>query len=392
MGFAFLKNNKKHILFHRPTPWESDIHCSTKIFAWKFKDEGYKVTYLENPMDPLHLIKWKGYYHIWHRAPRWEDGVWIINPFTLIPVRDYFFFKTQLASDASYHSCIPRIGSLVRRSGQGNPDVIWTAKPGSSVLKDFFPEATLIFQVVDYYPAFRGDYIKSIEKRDYECADHVFLIGHALFKYVTEELEISADKVTVLGQGVFLDHYKKVQSEPEDLQAIPKPRAIWVGVVDKGDRELFEASAIELQKKGGSLVLIGPEAEWARNLKKRHSNIYLLGSRPSKAVPGYLCHADMGLMLYNRKRESVYQGQNPLKLYEYAAAGLPIISTPHDEFQYIKPPVIEVNSPEDIPMAISTVLDEHAKWSQMALVFAKQHSWDTCFCKAEEKIFNLNED
>lgn len=381
----------KHILLHRPTPWLSDINCSTKIYAKQFKKAGYKVTYLENPLDPGHLIKWKGYYHVWRRAPRWEDGIWIINPFSIVPIRDHFLFRSTLTIDASYYSCIPRVKSLVRRSGQGDPDVIWTAKPGSSVLKEIFPKATLIFQVVDYYPAFRGDYIKAIEKRDYERADHIFLIGHSLVEYVTHELCIPADKITVLGQGVSLDLYNQVQQEPEDIKAIPRPRAIWVGVLDKGDSALFEAAAKELQQQGGSLILVGPEAEWARHLIKKFDNIYLLGSRPSKNIPSYLVHSDFGLMLYSRTRQNIYHGQNPLKLYEYAAAGLPIISTPHEEFKFLKPPVIQVNASEDIPLAINSAIKKRPEWQRDVLDFVAPYSWESCFKRAEGKIFeNLN--
>ena len=43
-------------------------------------------------------------------------------------------------------------------------------------------------------------------------------------------------------------------------------------------------------------------------------------------------------MLYDQTKKEIYNGQHPLKLYEYAAAGLQILSTKHDEYKFLKPP------------------------------------------------------
>jgi glycosyltransferase involved in cell wall biosynthesis len=380
-----------HILFHRGTPWQSEIYCSTKIYAKLFQNAGYQVSYLENPMDVFHLLKWKGYYHIWRKAPRWDKGIWIMNSFSVIPFRDQPFFNMKWASDVSYFSCVPGIASLIRRSGKGLPDVIWSAKPGSSVLKKIFPSAIFIFQVVDYYPGYRGGYIKAIEKRDYARADHIFLIGESLSNYLTQELSVASNKITVLGQGVSLGQFRRNLPEPDDIRSIPKPRAIWVGLMKKGDSDLFEAAAKSLQQKGGSLILIGDKEKWAMNLCKNYRNTYLLGPRPSESIPSYLIHSDIGLMLYDMRRGSIYLGQNPLKLYEFAAAGLPIISTPHDEFLYLKPPIVEVRSSNEVHSAIETALNTSKIMQQKSLSFAKNHSWHTCYLEAEKKIVDLIE-
>jgi glycosyltransferase involved in cell wall biosynthesis len=312
-----------------------------------------------------------------------------MNPFSVIPFRDQAFFNTKWASDASYYSCIPGIASLLRRSGRKSPDVIWTAKPGSTALKNIFPNAIFVFQVVDYYPAYRGEYIKAIEKRDYDRADHIFLIGQSLNQYLTQELKVPYSKITVLGQGVSLGQFKKDLPEPDDIRSIPKPRAIWVGLMKKGDRLLFETAAEKLRQMGGSLILIGPEEKWAKSLGKKYRNTYLLGPRPPEKIPQYLVHSDVGLMLYNMRRDPIYCGQNPLKLYEFAAAGLPIITTPHEEFGYLNPPVLEVKSTEEVNRAIDRALTAGKKMQQNSLDFAKEHTWHSCFRKAENKILEL---
>ena len=339
-------------------------------------------------MDIGHIIKWKGYFDVWRNSPRWQDGVWVINPFSLIPLRDMAPFRSYTAAKAAYRFCLPSIRKLLQKSGQGEPDIIWASKPGSSVLKSLFPKAKLVMQVVDYYPAFRGDYIKEIEKWDYKLADHIFLIGHAMMPYLTGELGVPRGKITVLGQGVSIEHYEKPLEMPLEYQNIKGPRAVWVGVLEKCDTGLFREAAEQLSNMGGSLVLIGGKAEWARKLSHETSNVFLLGPKQPQEVPAYLQHADIGLMLYDRKKTDVYRGQNPLKLYEYAAAGLSILSTPHEEYRYLKPPVLVVSHEDEIGDALSKSLENIRTFKQESLAFASRHAWESVYQAARKQIVN----
>uniref|UniRef100_A0A832M2K2 Glycosyltransferase family 1 protein n=1 Tax=Oscillatoriales cyanobacterium SpSt-402 TaxID=2282168 RepID=A0A832M2K2_9CYAN len=106
-------------------------------------------------------------------------------------------------------------------------------------------------------------------------------------------------------------------------------------------------------------------------------------------VPAYLCHSDLGLMLYDCNRPGIYRGQHPLKLYEYAAAGLSILSTPHAEYQYIAPPVIQLRGVDEIASAIDLALAERGTWSSRARQFAEQYSWTVKFKQVESIIANL---
>jgi len=369
---------KPHILFHRPTPWESDVQCSTKVLAGKFAEIGYDVTYLEDPMDVGHLIKWKGYFHVWKRAPRWEGLIWIINPFSCIPCRDFFPFNSKLAADLKYKSCIPSIKSLIKRSGRRSPEIIWTTVPGSRSLADQFPDALFLFHVIDYYRAFRGDYVERLEKSDYEAGNHIFLIGNSMIPYLKNDLGITEDKITVLGQGVSLDKYEQCVDEPDDIAITPRPRAIWCGVTEKGDEGLFRAAAAHMGELGGSIIFVGAECDWLSMLKNDFPEIIqVLGPKPPSEVPFYLLSSDIGLMLYDRTKAEVYEGQNPLKLYEYAAAGLSIISTPHAEYAYTNPPVIQVREEPDIPQAINYAIRNREVMKGNSLDFASENSWDS---------------
>ncbi|MCS4101404.1 glycosyltransferase [Salinibacter ruber] len=382
--------HKEHILFHRSTPWSGSIKGSTNVYADKFVKNKYDVSYMCGVVHVGHLLTGRGNYESWRKGGRYDSGAWVFTPVSVVPFMGEGPLSRPKAADWSYRSCIPSIENQLHRSGQGNPDIIWTARPGSGILTELFPEATLIFQVVDYYPAYRGEHFKDIERRDYERADHIFLIGHAMLSYLTEELSVSEKKITVLGQGVSIDEYQGNNAEPEEICELPHPRLIWVGRLDKGDPDLFKAAAEVTERLGGSLTLIGPTDSWIPGLRAEFDSVNFLGPRSPDSIPAYLTNADIGLMLYDQRRPEVYYGQNPLKLYEYAAAGLGILSTPHEEFRYLSPPVFEVDNADDVEKGVRQVMNNYEEFSDEADDFSRKRSWERCFKKAESVITNLS--
>ena len=377
------------ILFHRHTPWRAEVRCSTNIYAELFRRDGFDVSYMQGMVHAGNVIARRGQWRSWLRGPRLDSGAWVFTPLSLIPYAARWPFNTVAAAHCSYHSCVPGVRALMRRGQRGQPDVIWSANPGSIALRRAFPQARFVFQVVDFYPAFSGEAVREVERADYRGADHIFVIGSTLKKYIVDEHGIEPAKVTVLGQGVFLDDYASTPPPPVDIAHLPRPLGIWVGVLDKGDPELFGAAARALQARGGSLVLIGPQAPWSLRLSLECPNVHTLGPRSSDRVPAYLLNADVGLMLYERRRQSVYRGQNPLKLYELAAAGLGIVSTPHDEYEHVRPPAIIVDSADDVHAAIGDALDRRDELRRAAREFAASHSWGVAFERAKQRIQHL---
>tara|TARA_B100001287_G_C22622916_1_gene501012 strand:+ start:84 stop:1235 length:1152 start_codon:yes stop_codon:yes gene_type:complete len=377
-----------NILFHRPTSFSNNINCSTKTYSKLFAKSGHSVTYLQTSINLLHWITGKGYYKTWKEGSRFSENIWVICALSLLPYYDKSSLFSKKIIKLSYKFCFPSIRRLVLKSGYGEPDIIWTTVPGSSVLKEIFPNSQLIFHCIDNYAAYRGNQITKIELQDYMKSDHIFVIGEVLKKHVLS-LNIKEDKITNLGQGVNFDLYQKEYKIPESLQNIPGPVAIWVGVLEKFDKTYLEIIAKSMKKRGGSVVLLGPIIKSFTNLFANFDNIFFLGSKSSKEVPKYLLHCDIGLMPYNRTNQEIYKGQHPLKLYEYAAAKLPIISTWNDEYETLKPPVLLINNEKDIQKVINEALDNANFWKEKVYNFALNNTWEKCKNKADNVILRL---
>ena len=78
-----------------------------------------------------------------------------------------------------------------------------------------------------------------------------------------------------------------------------------------------------------------------------------------------------------------------MKLYEYAAAKLPIISTWNDEYRTLNPPVLLLKKEEDVERLIDEALDNAKFWKDKVFNFALKNTWEKCKNKAEKKIYEL---
>ncbi len=138
--------------------------------------------------------------------------------------------------------------------------------------------------------------------------------------------------VELVPNGVDLAAYTAPGPRPADLP--PGPVALYAGTVhpDRVDVDLVERTALALRDTG-RVVLLGPALLGADDQRRlERAGALLLGARPADAVPGYLVHAD--LLLVPHVVTAFTASLDPIKRYEYAAAGRPVVSTPVPGFTH----------------------------------------------------------
>jgi teichuronic acid biosynthesis glycosyltransferase TuaH len=164
---------------------------------------------------------------------------------------------------------------------------------------------------------------------------------------------------------------------PDDLQ-LPRPVVTFAGHLSKRvDVDLLYAVA----QRGCSLLLIGPAqptfdlATIDELLAK--SNVEWLPGRAYDELPGYFAGSDVGIVPYTTSRFN--QASFPLKILEYLAAGLPVVSTDLPAARWLATDLVRIGSTaETFVDHVEAAIEEGVGRERVneRRAFARTHDWD----------------
>jgi teichuronic acid biosynthesis glycosyltransferase TuaH len=142
---------------------------------------------------------------------------------------------------------------------------------------------------------------------------------------------------------------------------------------------------------GGSLVLIGPDHLSARDRERLLAcgNVYLTGPKPYAEIPQWMRGFDACIVphLVTPFTESL----NPIKLWEYLAAGKPIVSTPVAGFRDFPELVHLASGAEEFCRALEGALHENPDLAERRRREAQHHSWEKRVDAIEKVLQKLDE-
>ncbi len=307
------------------------------------------------------------------RGAREIDGLHVLSPLVL-----------PLHANAFVRALNRRLlGMFVRRAarklGMRRP-ILWAYVPQAESLLEVLQPELVIYHCVDdiaAQPGIDAASFRAAETRFAARADLVLASAPGL----AERLRSISDNViyapNVADTALFASALEDGPIDPA-LAALPAPRIVFTGAVvaTKLDMDLF----VELARSrpSWSFALVGPvgagDPSTDVSALAAEPNIHLLGARTYEQLPSVLRGADAGLIPYARNQltDSIF----PMKVYEYLAAGLPVVATP-------LPSLSEIDAVASAPDAdgIARLLDEalaedtpqrRAERSQAAAA----HSWE----------------
>ena len=158
-------------------------------------------------------------------------------------------------------------------------------------------------------------------------ADRVLYVSHELMK---RDWELVGDRAVFPDHGVDLEHFTLEGDVDPEVAAIPRPRIGFFGGLDDYiiDFDLLRRTAEE--NPDANLVLVG-DATCPMDALTRIPNVHWLGFRPYAAIPAIGRAFDVALMPWLDNEWIRYA--NPVKLKEYLALGLPVVSTDYPEVE-----------------------------------------------------------
>ncbi len=203
--------------------------------------------------------------------------------------------------------------------------VLWVSDPLMSKHLGRLGESVSVFDAIDDWGAHPENHsMKRSISRGYELAaeraDVIFTVSRSL-------QDRFGDRPRVFWEpnGVDVSRFEGVHVVPGDVASLSGPVLGYVGVIqERLDVEGLLVLAKELPE--ASIVLVGPVSseEHVRTLRSV-ANIHFLGERPASAIPSYVDAFDVCLVPH--LDDELTRSMDPLKVYEYLAAGKPVVAS-----------------------------------------------------------------
>ena len=256
------------------------------------------------------------------------DGLHVLSPLVLP------FHRHRIVRELNRRPLPALVRRAVGRLGLERP-ILWAYVPQAEVLIDALDPSLVVYHCVDDIAAqerIDTASFRAAETRFAARADLVLASAPAL----AERLGTISDNVMYAPNVADTELFSRalIPSPPAPLDpgmaALPAPRIVFTGAIVAMKLDFSLLAELARLRRGWSFALVGPIGPGEPNADisalRAEPNIHLLGPRSYDELPDVLRVADAGLIPYARNAltESIF----PMKVYEYLAAGLPVVATP----------------------------------------------------------------
>ena len=196
-------------------------------------------------------------------------------------------------------------------------------------------------------------------------ADEVVVCSPALAKS-----RGTARPVTLVPNGVDVDHFRRPRPRPPELAAAPT--AVYVGSLHDSRLDVGLVAELADALPQLNVVLVGPDSlgSESQSVLATRPNLSLLGARPYEDVPAYLQHADV--VIVPHRVSPFTESLDPIKAYECLAITTPTVATPVAGFRE-HADALHVVGREDFAERVAEVVSfSRARYNRVEPV-----DWDT---------------
>jgi glycosyltransferase involved in cell wall biosynthesis len=354
-----------------------------------------RVLYVEEPVTMLAPLKVPARWRRWSATvphlDRVDAGLWTLTPPPLLP----FGNVRPEVNSANQALLAQYVRWAMNRLYFDEEYVFWTYLPTALALLNRLDTrrasavagrdggrrpSLVVYHCVDEHSAFPGFVSPGVVKG----YDDALTRRADLVITTSENLRLSREPLnphthTVLNAAdveIFNRALDPELSMPADMAAIPAPRLGVVGMHDSRlDLEALEGLA--QADPSWQIVLIGPvkSGQVDETRLRQHPNIHLLGEKPRTELPGYLKGMAVALVPY--KANELTRNIFPLKLFEYLAAGVPVVVGGLPELERFSGVVGVAAGPADYPELVRAAIAEDGPEKRGARVaLAAENTWD----------------
>ncbi|GAA2979908.1 glycosyltransferase involved in cell wall biosynthesis [Microbacterium terrae] len=216
----------------------------------------------------------------------------------------------------------------------------------------------------EYWPAFQAAY-RQISDAEIAVA--------AVSQQIIDRIDPRGPRAVIPNGVEPGDWAGPVPAEPAWLAGIPGPRAIYVGTIDERlDTEGIAALARE--RPGVSIVLLGPAPDPGYVAQLRDiANVHIHPGVGRAELVAALRNCDLSLLAH--RRTPLTEAMSPLKVYEYLAAGLPVVAIDLPPIHGIDPGVLIAPSTAEMAPYVDEALRRGRADESAREAFVERNSW-----------------
>ena len=271
------------------------------------------------------------------------------------------------------------VAMQIRRAMRDWPEKplqIWSFAPDVGELLDHFDSEAVVYCCVDEFSAFEGydgPLIRRLERDTIARSDLVLTTSERLF----QNKRGLHPETHLLRHGVDTELFGQAFDEntpvPEIVRDLPRPVIGYFGLIDDW-LDVSLIGRVAALRPEWSFVLIGGIKCDVSQLRKQ-SNVLFTGRVDQSMLPGFCRAFDVAVIPF--VMNELTRNANPIKLREYLAAGLGVVSTPLPEVQGYEPFVLTADSPETFAASCEQVLAANSPDRSRARAEAVAHEhWD----------------
>jgi glycosyltransferase involved in cell wall biosynthesis len=185
---------------------------------------------------------------------------------------------------------------------------------------------------------------------------------------------MSGKSVHYVPNGVDFNYFKSYDYSAHPMEWPTRPVVGYVGALAEWfDFELLEYVVKNLPSF--HFVLVGSTVSATnpilQGLLQTYPNLQWMGQQPYVKIPAFIRSFDIGMIPF--RRSPLIEGVSPIKLFEYSACGLPVVSIRWAELESYQHEVHLADTPADFVLGLTKATQNHNPENQKD--FAARNSW-----------------
>lgn len=314
---------------------------------------GWQVLYIEPYFSPLHLAgrRRRGRMFSRHLRNTQEPGVSVLSPFTLAPHGSQPLLRSRITLKLANMLSWPRLNStFFAGTAFEQPDLVLCGSPVMTDIALSLGARCSVYRLADDSSLF--DVLSSAARQAETDAiprfDAVIVTSEAL---LGRAQQLNARRAILVSNGVDRSFFERHAPIPDIMAAIPLPRILYAGAIESWFNWPLVIDAARRRPHYHFIILgrlaVPPPGPLP-------ANVHLVAQQPYAEMPAFMQAASVGIIPFaSQQRNEAVLAINPLKLYEYLAAGRPVVSS-------IRPPDLQCKglfvytSPEEFLASLDT--------------------------------------